>query len=84
MKYVGYVASMVKRRGAYMVLVGKRDKKRPLGRRWHRRENNIKIDIQEIKLGVMWIDLAQDREKWRTCDHANEPSDSLKCGEFLD
>jgi hypothetical protein len=40
--------------------------KRPLGRRRSRREDNIKIYLREIRWGGMdWIDLAQDRDKWR-------------------
>jgi len=33
----------------------------------------------------MWIGLVQDRDKWRTLfEWGNEPSGSVKCGEFLD
>jgi hypothetical protein len=28
-----------------------------------------------------WIDLAQERDQWRACDHGNEPSSSIKCWE---
>ena len=39
----------------------------PLGRPRRRWEDNIKIDIQEIgRVGMDWIDLAQDRDGWRT------------------
>jgi len=34
--------------GAYRVLVGKHERKRPLGRPKHRRENNDKMDLQEM------------------------------------
>jgi len=35
--------------------------------------------------GTDWIDLAQDRNRpGGTCECVNEPSDSIKCGEFLD
>jgi len=42
---------MAERRGAYKVLVGKPDRKRPLGRTRHRRENNIKMHLQEVGWG---------------------------------
>jgi hypothetical protein len=54
------------RRSIYRVLAGKPEGKRPLGifrRRW---EDNIKMDDQEVGLGSMdWIELAQDRDRWR-------------------
>jgi hypothetical protein len=49
-----------------MVLVGKPDGKRPLGRPRRRWQNNIKMDFQEVVYGGMnWIGLAQDRDRWR-------------------
>jgi len=49
-----------------MVMVGKPEGKRPLGRTRHRWEDNIKIDLQEVECGdVDWIELAQDRDSWR-------------------
>jgi len=49
----------------YRVLVGKPEGKRPLGRRRHRWEDNIKIDLQEVGCGGKdWIKLAQDRDRW--------------------
>jgi len=51
-------------RGAYVVLV-KLEAKRPLGRLWHRWEDNIKMDLQEVGCrGMDWIDLAQDKDRW--------------------
>jgi hypothetical protein len=35
-------------RGAYRILVGKCEERRPLGRRGHRREDNIKLDLKEV------------------------------------
>jgi hypothetical protein len=53
------------RRGAYRVLMGKPEGKRPLGRPRCRRKDNIKMDIQEGGWGDMdWIDMAQDRDRW--------------------
>ena len=50
------------------VLVGKPEGKRPLGRPMHRWKENIKMDLQELGV-VDWIDLAQDRDRWRgTCE----------------
>ena len=52
-------------RGVNRVLVGKRQGKRPLGRSRHRWEDNIKMDLHEVRcLGMGWIDLAQDRDRW--------------------
>jgi hypothetical protein len=48
--------------GVYRVLVGRPEGKRPLGRRRHRWECNIKMDLREMRIdGVKWIQLAQDR-----------------------
>jgi hypothetical protein len=53
-------------RGVYGVLVGKPEGKRPLGRPRRRCEDNIKMDIQEVGCGSMdWIDMTQDRDRWR-------------------
>jgi hypothetical protein len=50
----------------YRVLVEKPEGKRPLGRRWRRWKDNIKTDLQEVRCGdVDWIELAQDRDRWR-------------------
>jgi hypothetical protein len=66
-------------RGVYGVLVGKPEGKRQLGRPRRRWEDNIKMDLQELGCGGMnWIELAD------TCECGNEPSGSIKCGEFLD
>ena len=55
---------MGERRGAYRVLVGKSEGKRPLGRPRRRWEDNIKMNLQEVGCGGMnWIELAQDRDR---------------------
>jgi hypothetical protein len=58
---------MGKKRSAYRILVGKPEGRRPLGRPRRRWEGNIKMDLRKIGWGGMdWIDLAQDRDQWRT------------------
>jgi hypothetical protein len=57
---------MRERRGVYRILVGKSEGKRQFGRSRCRQEDNIKMDLQEGGCGDMdWIDLAQDRDRWR-------------------
>jgi hypothetical protein len=59
MRWVGHVARIGERRGVYMVLVGKPEGKRPLGRPNCRWEDNIEMDLQEVGCGSMnWIELA--------------------------
>jgi hypothetical protein len=68
MRWAGHMACMGEVRGACNILVGRPEGRRPLGRprrrcRW---EDNIKIDLREIGFGdVDWINLAQDRDRWR-------------------
>jgi hypothetical protein len=54
-------------RGVYRILIGRPERKRPLGRPRHRWEFDIKMDHEEIWIdGTNWIQLAQDRIHWRT------------------
>jgi hypothetical protein len=52
-------------RSVHRVLVGKPEGKMPLVRPRHRWEDNIKIDLQEVGGGGDWMELAQDRDRWR-------------------
>jgi len=71
MRLAGHVARMREERGVYRVLVGKPEGKIPLGRPRHRWEDNIKMDLQEVGCGGMdWIELAQDRDRWRAIVNA--------------
>ena len=46
--------------------MGKPEGKCPLGRPRRRWKDNIKMDLLEVRCGGMdWIELAQDRDKWR-------------------
>jgi len=66
MRWAGHVARRGARRGVYRVLVGNPEGKRSLGRPRRRWEDNIKMDLQEVGCGGMgWIELAQDRDRWR-------------------
>jgi hypothetical protein len=55
---------MGEKRGAYRILAGRPEERRPLGRPRHRWEDNIKMYLQEVGWGMEWIELAQDRERW--------------------
>ena len=66
MRWAGHVARMGDDRAVHRVLVGKPEGKRPLGRPRRRWENNIKMDLQKVGRGRGdWIELAQDRDRWR-------------------
>jgi len=52
-------------------LVGKPDRKRPLGRSRFTWEDYIQTGLQEVGCGGMdWIELAQDRDRWRALVNA--------------
>jgi len=66
-----HVARIGEREGVYRVLVGNPEEKRPLGRPRRRWEDNIKMDLQEVGCGsIYWIELAQDRDRWRALVNA--------------
>ena len=70
MRRAGHVECMRESRGGYRVLAGKPEGKRPLRKSRRRWEDNIKINLQEVGCeGMDWIDLAQDRDRWRV--HVN-------------
>jgi hypothetical protein len=71
MRWAGHVAHMGEERGAYLILVGRPKGRRPLGRPRRRWEDNIKMDLREVGwVGMNWIELAQDRGRWRALVHA--------------
>ena len=80
------MARMEEGRGVHEVLVGKPEGKTSLGRLRLRWEDNIKMDLQEVgSVGMDWIQLAEDRDRWKTLVNAvmnlRVPQNE---GEFLD
>jgi hypothetical protein len=66
MRWAGHVARIEERRVVYRGLAGKPWGKRPLGRPRLRWEDNIKMNLKQSGYGGMdWIELAQDRDRWR-------------------
>ena len=60
------MAPMGEGRGVHRVLVGKPKGKKPLGRSIRRWEDNNKMDLQEVGMSCGdWMELAQDRDRWR-------------------
>jgi len=67
----GTCSTYGERIGVYRVLVGKPEERRPLGRPRHKWEDNIKMDLQKAGCGGMdWMELAQDRDRWRALVNA--------------
>ena len=72
-------------RGVHRVLVGKPEVKRPLGRHRHRWEDNIKMDLQEVGGSCGdWMELAQNRDRWRALVGTVRNLRVLKMWELLD
>jgi len=71
LRWADRVARMGERRGVYMVLVGKSERKKPFGAPRHRWEDNINMDLQEVECWRMdRINLAQDRDTWQALVNA--------------
>ena len=67
MGWAKHVACMVDGRDSYRVLIGRCEGRIPLGRRRHSWEDNIKMDLQEVRCdGMDRIDLARDMDRWRS------------------
>jgi hypothetical protein len=60
----------VEKRNACIVLMGKPEGKRPLGRPRHRWEGNVKICQRNRMSGMGWFLVAQDRDLWRALVNA--------------
>jgi hypothetical protein len=72
-------------RSVYRFLIGKLEVKRPLGKPRRRWEDNIKMDLQEVRCwvwtGSSWLRIGTGAG---TCESGNEPSGSIKCGKCRD
>jgi len=66
MRWAGHIARVGEKSRVYRVSVGKPEGKRSLGKPRRRWEDNIKMDLLKVGCGGMdWIELAQDRDRWR-------------------
>jgi ribosome biogenesis protein Tsr3 len=85
MRWAGHVARMREKRNAYRILVGTPEGKRPLGRPRRRCVDNIKMDLRETGWeGVDSMDMAQDRDEWRSLVNMVLNLRVLKCWEVLE
>jgi len=84
MRWAGHVACVGQKTSDYRILVGKREGKRPLGRR-RSRWKDIEIDLKETgSVVVDTIHQAHDKRQLACCcEHGNEPSGSCDCVQFL-
>jgi hypothetical protein len=69
---------------ACKIVIKKPEGERQLGRCKHRLEDNIIIDLKELRCEDLdWIHLAQGRDRGQTCEQDNEPLGLIKAGNFL-
>jgi hypothetical protein len=62
----GACSTLGELRNTYSILVGKPEVKRPFGRHRRRWEDNVRIDVREIRWEVVdWVHLAEDRDQCR-------------------
>jgi len=74
------------RRDGYRVVVRRPDKERQLGRAKRRREFNLKMGLPRRGMGKHELDFSglEYIQVVGLCECGDEPSGSMKCGEFLD
>jgi hypothetical protein len=66
MRWARHVVRIGEKRNVYRLLVGKPERKRPLGRPRYRWVDNIRLNLGDIAWsGVDYISLAQDSDRWR-------------------
>ena len=71
LRWAGLVARMKEGRSAFKILTSKSSGKRPLGKRRHRWEDNVRIDLEEIGINAgNWVDSALDMDYWRAIVNA--------------
>jgi PAS domain-containing protein len=85
LRWEEHVARMGTSTGAYWVLVVKPEGRRQPERPRNRREDNIKMDLTEVKWGHK-LDRCGSKygQVAGSCEYGNEPSVSIKCGKFLE
>jgi hypothetical protein len=65
MRWAWHVTLVGEKRDAYRILMGRPEGRRPLERPRRTLEDNIKMDLRAMEWGMDWIELAQDRDRWR-------------------
>jgi hypothetical protein len=85
-RWVGHVARTVELRNWYKILVGKPEGKRPLGRPRRRWEDNTGLNLREMGWGKCELDASGSGQGPVAgyCEQDNEPSGSIKGGEFFE